>query len=638
MKKIIYTLQILILFFLAGECFAQTPTYNLKAENFRYYGCPANILEFDIYMEHTNPPTVFEYSAGQYFFDFNPLIANGGTLKYQIVGSDFPVNFLPQNPQISGSELRLASNFLQGPGNGYIMTNNGTPGTKIARMRLSTTASSFSNAPLNLQWRSDLPNPYTKIFAYIGTTTVEISTPNTHSIEYFPSFVCESFLLNAPAFNSVNNNLPVTFSWYRAINATDYKLQVASDSVFNNLVFNDSNITDSFKVLGGLNQTTRYYWKVLANVSGVYNDTSSVWFFSTGGSGGVPTYLLTAMNFQLNSPQDNQLEFDIYMQHTNPPTTFEYSAGQYDFNFNPMIANGGTLTYELIGSDLPANIQPRSPTIAGSQLRLAPNAPQGSGNGFIMTNNGFPGTKIARMRLTTSASSFAVVPLNLSWRNVIDGNPYTIIDAYIGTANVDITTPNTHTIDTNLVLPVELSEFTSIVNKNNVTLNWTTSNEINNSGFDIEKKLSTSNEWNKTGFVNGNGNSNKPVSYSFSERANSGRYNYRLKQIDFNGSFKYYDLSDEVEVGIPKEYSLSQNYPNPFNPSTKIDYELPSDGKVSLVLYDISGREAATVVNEFQTAGYYTTHFNASNLSSGIYFYIIRANNFQMTKKMMLVK
>ncbi len=88
----------------------------------------------------------------------------------------------------------------------------------------------------------------------------------------------------------------------------------------------------------------------------------------------------------------------------------------------------------------------------------------------------------------------------------------------------------------------------------------------------------------------------------------------------------------------PDRYFLSQNYPNPFNPSTTIDFELPSDGKVSLIIYDISGKEIERLVNEFKSAGYYSFNFNASNLASGMYFYMISANEFRLTKKMVLIK
>ncbi|MEZ4691202.1 MAG: T9SS type A sorting domain-containing protein [Ignavibacteria bacterium] len=82
-------------------------------------------------------------------------------------------------------------------------------------------------------------------------------------------------------------------------------------------------------------------------------------------------------------------------------------------------------------------------------------------------------------------------------------------------------------------------------------------------------------------------------------------------------------------VGIPTAYALSQNYPNPFNPTTKIDYELPYDGKVSIVMYDISEGRVAKLVNEVKTAGYYSVQFNGANLASGMYFYRINAQEIQ---------
>jgi hypothetical protein len=95
---------------------------------------------------------------------------------------------------------------------------------------------------------------------------------------------------------------------------------------------------------------------------------------------------------------------------------------------------------------------------------------------------------------------------------------------------------------------------------------------------------------------------------------------------------------EEPEPGIPEEFGLSQNYPNPFNPATKISFSLPKAGNVTLVVYDILGREVATIVNEFTTAGNHTIDFNASNLSSGVYLYKIQAGDFTETKKMMLIK
>ncbi len=191
-------------------------------------------------------------------------------------------------------------------------------------------------------------------------------------------------------------------------------------------------------------------------------------------------------------------------------------------------------------------------------------------------------------------------------------------------------------------LPVEMSSFTSSINGRNVDLNWATSTETNNSGFEVERTITGANTWTKIGFVNGNGTSATPHSYSYSDRRlQTGNYSYRLKQVDFNGNFAYHNLSNEVIIGIPGTFDLSQNYPNPFNPSTKIDYAIPFDGKVSLTIYDNSGKEVAKLVNNNLTAGYYTATFDASSLASGVYYYRLSLNgtsNFSETKRMMLLK
>jgi hypothetical protein len=191
-------------------------------------------------------------------------------------------------------------------------------------------------------------------------------------------------------------------------------------------------------------------------------------------------------------------------------------------------------------------------------------------------------------------------------------------------------------------LPVELASFSSSVNGNSVNLKWTTVIEENNSGFEIERKNENS-SWVKVGFVNGNGNSNVTHNYSFND-ANlaAGKYNYRLKQIDYNGNFEYHNLAGEIFIGVPTKFEISQNYPNPFNPVTKIDYSLPFDSKVQIRLYDITGKEVMTLQNSIENAGYHSVTLNAINLSSGTYFYKISAEGenakFEKTLKMVLLK
>ena len=188
-------------------------------------------------------------------------------------------------------------------------------------------------------------------------------------------------------------------------------------------------------------------------------------------------------------------------------------------------------------------------------------------------------------------------------------------------------------------LPVELSSFTTAVDNNDITLTWNTVYEINNSGFDIERKADNSGIWSTLTFIKGNGSTRGSSNYTYIDKnLNSGKYNYRLKQIDFNGNFEYFNLRDEVIIGIPNKFILSQNYPNPFNPSTKIYFELPMDGNIKISVYDNTGKLVSTIVNEFKSAGYHSILFNASNHPSGVYFYTLISGSITDTKKMLLLK
>ncbi|BDQ03955.1 T9SS type A sorting domain-containing protein [Ignavibacterium sp.] len=187
-------------------------------------------------------------------------------------------------------------------------------------------------------------------------------------------------------------------------------------------------------------------------------------------------------------------------------------------------------------------------------------------------------------------------------------------------------------------IPVELSSFTASASGNSVTLIWSTATETNNSGFAIERK-SDKNEWTTIGFTRGKGTSTEINNYSFTDKGLiPGTYYYRLIQIDFDGTYKYYLLNESIEVGVPDEFTLSQNYPNPFNPSTTIEFSLPKDAKVKLVIYNSIGEEVATLVNNQLSAGYYKYNWNASDLTSGIYYYKLISDDGFLVKKMMLLK
>jgi len=190
-------------------------------------------------------------------------------------------------------------------------------------------------------------------------------------------------------------------------------------------------------------------------------------------------------------------------------------------------------------------------------------------------------------------------------------------------------------------LPVDLISFYSTINEREVILNWTTASELNNYGFDIERLFlnSEENQWDKIGFVRGLGTASYSNEYIFHDKnLLSGNYKYRLKQIDINGAFKYHDLESDITLGIPVKFALYQNYPNPFNPVTIIDYDIAAGSFVSLKIFDNSGREVSSLINEFKPAGYYSVSFNASGLASGVYYYRLSADKFIVTKKLAVIK
>jgi hypothetical protein len=187
-------------------------------------------------------------------------------------------------------------------------------------------------------------------------------------------------------------------------------------------------------------------------------------------------------------------------------------------------------------------------------------------------------------------------------------------------------------------VPVELVSFTASVLQNAVELRWVSATELNNLGFQVERKT-VNTDWDNIGFVNGYGTTTETQIYSFIDRnLNPGSYSYRLKQIDFDGSFKYYELAETIEIGSLQTFNLSQNFPNPFNPTTIISWQAQVDGFITLKVYDELGREVATLVNEEKPAGTYEVEFDATGVPSGVYFYRIQADNFTETKKMTIMK
>jgi hypothetical protein len=196
---------------------------------------------------------------------------------------------------------------------------------------------------------------------------------------------------------------------------------------------------------------------------------------------------------------------------------------------------------------------------------------------------------------------------------------------------------------TPLVVPVELTSFTGAFVGNDVQLKWATATELNNRGFEIQRSINGS-DFATVAFVEGFGTTTEQKQYSFTDRNVTARVNhaYRLKQIDFDGTFDY---SQVVNLGytLPVAFALEQNYPNPFNPTTNIIYSVPVKSNVTLDVYNLIGQKVITLFEGEVEAGKHSSQFNASSMSSGMYFFKLTAvgengSQFSSSKKMTLLK
>ncbi len=192
-------------------------------------------------------------------------------------------------------------------------------------------------------------------------------------------------------------------------------------------------------------------------------------------------------------------------------------------------------------------------------------------------------------------------------------------------------------INTDYVIPVELSSFTATVNGNDVFLNWTTTTELNNSGFGILRSEDNQ-SWSEIAFIPGFGTISEPRNYTFTDRdLQSENYFYRLKQIDLDGKLTYSEIIN-VNVTPAEIYFLDQNYPNPFNPVTTIKFSIPEASKVTLYIYNALGQKVEELVNTNLEAGSYNFQWSAKNAATGMYIYELRTDKFVSMKKMILLK
>jgi photosystem II stability/assembly factor-like uncharacterized protein len=311
-----------------------------------------------------------------------------------------------------------------------------------------------------------------------------------------------------------------------------------------------------------------------------------------------------------------------WISQTSGTTHWLYGVSFTDANTGTVVGSGGTI---LRTTDGGANwIAQTSGTTNELDGVSFTDANTGTAVGRDMSGNGII------LRTTDGGTT---------WISQTSGTTNWLLDVSFTDANTGWSVGEYGTIltTTNGGVPVELTSFTATTNGKEIILNWSTATELNNQGYEIERSEDNI-SFNKIGFVPGFGTTTEQHNYSYSDQsAISGTNYYRLKQVDYDGSYEYSDVV-EVDFRTFNSYLLEQCYPNPFNPTTTIGFGIQDKSNVIITILNAIGEEVAVVLNEEREPGYHKVEFNAVNLPSGVYFYQLKAGSFIDTKKMILIK
>jgi hypothetical protein len=449
----------------------------------------------------------------------------------------------------------------------------------------------------------------------------------------------------SPADNTMD--VPITASeatWDNPVDATSNEFWFGTDPGSLTLLQSGSLATSFSIPPGTLGYATTYYWRVDC-VNDTCNTVGALWSFTTMQD---PLLVIDSIDVYPQSA-------DYWTGTTNLTSKTEVSLVdgrnttdgwmKFDISAIPDSANVTSVAfYGFVNSTnwpwwsiTPMPIDPVTSTAADVFAAIQTGEDEGIAYLYSNESSGYPtGQKTLPLVEGNIISDFTAA-LSNGWFAIGISSRDNSDTYYITFDGWSEANPPYLKVMYEYLIPVELISFTANVSNNSVNLKWNTATELNNSGFEIQRKSANS-EWSNIGFVAGFGTTTEPKAYSFTDdKAAVGNFTYRLKQVDFDGSFEY---SNEINVDVnaPAQYSLDQNYPNPFNPSTLIKYSVAQDGFVNVSIFNLLGEKVATLVNSNMKAGSYELNFNASQLSSGVYFYSIDAGDFKAVRKMVLMK
>jgi len=448
----------------------------------------------------------------------------------------------------------------------------------------------------------------------------------------------------SPASAATGVALNPTLTWTNPAGATNVEVFFGTTAGNLSSVYNGATVTTYNAAAPAYNTT--YYWRVNPSDAGG-TTVGNVWSFTTIQDPDDPTIFNQGFETATFPPAGWELESTVGTTQywTRQTTASGYGTGtasaRYAF-YSSSVGNTQSLISQTFDA-LPAGTLTFDHAYAtytdGSNDQLQIETSNDGGTSWaslVLLNGGNSGELV-----TAPGQSGAFTPTPAQWATksfaLPSGTTRIKLKAISAFGN-NLWVDNIAVIN---IIPVELTSFNAKVDGNNVNLTWSTATETNNKGFSVERK--SGEKFETIAFVDGHGTTVESKNYSFTDNGlNSGSYTYRLKQVDFDGTFAY-SKAVEVDMNIPDQYSLNQNYPNPFNPATSIDFGLAVDSKVSLKVFNILGQEVAVLANGLISAGTHKVSFNGSNLFSGVYFVRMEAkgvdgSSFTSYKKMILNK
>ena len=331
-----------------------------------------------------------------------------------------------------------------------------------------------------------------------------------------------------------------------------------------------------------------------------------------------------------------------------PPANVSFPVGPTSTSYNPAtVSNAGTTDMFSVRVQSTFDNPPSDPnSVVNRQWTIAEAVPGGSN-----------ATVVLQWNTADEAGSFnRNNPLEMGRFNgdQWEASPASFVDLGGGTYSATesgFTQFSAFSVGNTQALPIQLASFTAHLNGVGVMLDWTTISEVNNYGFNVQRRAESEANFTEipSSFTPGHGTTTEPQHYSFIDTTLTlaGLYHYRLKQLDLDGSIHYSQSIDinyvvlavQPDEGVPHEFRVLQNYPNPFNPTTTIKFSVERSEWATLIVYNVLGQEVATLFDGAAEPGrYYKVGLNGSALGSGVYFYRIATPTRSEVKKMLLLK